>query len=463
MSIPGIITLPGLAKRPSAGGNDANTVLLLHFDGADGATSTVDSAHGGAAPHSPFTFNAPSALKVAQAKFGSASLQPSATGTDGGYVSLPYSADFDFGTTTDFTMEAWIYMLAQPAPYWQFCGGNGAGFQFGMNMNGVGMNCWTPGNYHVFGWPGSPGSLPLNSWHHCAIQRAGAIWVGYVDGVQCPNTFNEAATTCSLGAGNALRIGSYSSYGLKGYMDEMRISRVARYVTSGVTPPPTSAFVLDSNTKLLSHFDGANNATSATDDTGKTLTFNGTAQLSTAKQKFGTASLSPNTDGTSLGYVSSPYSSDFDFGTADFTVELFVNFTSMTPTNQGLIGGNYAVGWQLYWNNSNKLSYWTPGNTRVMGWLGGGTPTLGTWYNIVLQRKSGTVTCWVNGTQLYTGTDTASFTLGGTNPLLIGAYDTNTPSYTVYGYIDEVRISNVARYYPAGALPSFTPPSLPYG
>ncbi len=40
-------------------------------------------------------------------------------------------------------------------------------------------------------------------------------------------------------------------------------------------------------TKLLLHFDGANNATTYTAETGQTVTFAGGAKLSTTQAKFG--------------------------------------------------------------------------------------------------------------------------------------------------------------------------------
>ena len=68
----------------------------------------------------------------------------------------------------------------------------------------------------------------------------------------------------------------------------------------------------------LLHFDGANGATTTTDDTGKAVTMFGSAQLGTAQSVFGGASLD-NTGGA--GRVEIVHGPDFDFGTGAFLIE----------------------------------------------------------------------------------------------------------------------------------------------
>ena len=60
-----------------------------------------------------------------------------------------------------------------------------------------------------------------------------------------------------------LWIGGYTNaQGLNnGYIDEIRLSNVARY-TSASFVPPTDAFTVDNNTYFLHHMDGTNGSTS---------------------------------------------------------------------------------------------------------------------------------------------------------------------------------------------------------
>ena len=88
---------------------------------------------------------------------------------------------------------------------------------------------------------------------------------------------------------------------------------------------------IDAYTKALLHFDGADESTTFTDESGKTWTAQDNAQLDTSVKKFGTAS--GLFDGTG-DYVDSEVSADFGFGTDDFTVDFWMK--------SGQSSGNYV-------------------------------------------------------------------------------------------------------------------------
>ena len=93
------------------------------------------------------------------------------------------------------------------------------------------------------------------------MSRSGNTCKIFLDGVEK----GSATFTNSITTGNPNEIASSPTYGYKNlYMDELRISRIARY-TSGFTAP-TAEFVNDSNTVLLVHFNGTNGSTTFTDD-----------------------------------------------------------------------------------------------------------------------------------------------------------------------------------------------------
>ena len=85
---------------PLAEGNDSFTKVLLHFDGADAATTITDDNAGGSA-HT-WTAAANAQIDTAQFVFGGASLLIDGTGD---YVSTPDHADFTLGSS-DFAVEA---------------------------------------------------------------------------------------------------------------------------------------------------------------------------------------------------------------------------------------------------------------------------------------------------------------------------------------------------------------------
>lgn len=79
--------------------------LMVRFDGADGATSAVDSSPYGHV----LTFNGNAQLDTAQKFDGVSSLLLDGTGD---YVSLPNSRAFDIGAGEDFTIRARVRLAA---------------------------------------------------------------------------------------------------------------------------------------------------------------------------------------------------------------------------------------------------------------------------------------------------------------------------------------------------------------
>ena len=90
------------------------------------------------------------------------------------------------------------------------------------------------------------------------------------------------------------------------------------YIT--VSAPSTDG--IDQYTKLMLHFNGPNGSRTFTDSeqTPKTVTGHGDAQISTAYSEFGGASL--KLDGSSGSYLSAPASPDWNFS-GDFTIDFW--------------------------------------------------------------------------------------------------------------------------------------------
>lgn len=182
----------------------------------------------------------------------------------------------------------------------------------------------------------------------------------------------------------------------------------------------------------------------------------GSAYSDTANSKFGVASLNATAGGS---YAQFPFSSDWQFGSGQFTVEVWAYFTSHNASQYEAIidqwsgSGNYA--WWLGMSNSGQLAflYTTDGSTTQT--LGAAyTPTLNTWIHIAVDRDaSNVVRVYANGVVVASATISATIAPANTGTLTLGLGGDGASKF--YGYIDEVRISKgVARY--AGA---FTPPS----
>lgn len=213
----------------------------------------------------------------------------------------------------------------------------------------------------------------------------------------------------------------------------------------------------DSYTKLASHFDGANGATAYTDPIADAATFYGTAQLSTAQYKFGTASLL--LDGNS-DYVTYPDSDSWYFGTGDFTIDCWVMFTSIATTNWIICQTNNQV------SNVSFGLWWWSGGSLVFGYSTNGTsvteltnswsPSINTWYHIAVVRYGDTLTMYIDGVKLGDTKTISGSLYNSSAKLAIGVKYGGAEYYS--GYIDEFRISKgVARW-----TSNFTPPISPY-
>jgi len=224
----------------------------------------------------------------------------------------------------------------------------------------------------------------------------------------------------------------------------------------------TTGDVYYPQTSLLMHFNGTNGSTTMTDSSKNNVSFtvNGNSQISTAQSKFGGASIL--FDGTG-DYLSSPSTSNFAFGTGDFTIECWAYKNS--GTNNGILHLSSTAG-GLQANSSTNLAIAlfstgtgtfyannTSYNTSAF------TNTTNTWNHYAIVRSNGVTKLYFNGnlvTDIGTSgaiTDTTNYT--GTYLAIGGYYST---SYLWNGYIDEFRITNgVARY-----TSNFTPPTAQF-
>ena len=95
--------------------------------------------------------------------------------------------------------------------------------------------------------------------YHVALTWTGTVWHFWINGVDQGTPYTHGAP--AIGS-VAMQISGYSTTagGITGYVDEVRISNIARYTTTFI--PPTGPFTTDANTEMLYHFDAPSAATS---------------------------------------------------------------------------------------------------------------------------------------------------------------------------------------------------------
>lgn len=198
-------------------------------------------------------------LSTAIKKFGSASLALDGTGD---YAFIQSSNDFAYGTD-DFTIEMWIYRTVSGATQVLLDQrtANPTNFAPVVFINTSNALQYNDGASSVI--IGAT-TVPLNAWSHAALSRNGTSTRLFLNGVQQGSTYtdtrNYIATPVTIGA----RFNDTQHF--TGYIDEVRITKgFARYTANFVAP--LSAFISDTDTKLLLHFNGENNSTLFVDDT----------------------------------------------------------------------------------------------------------------------------------------------------------------------------------------------------
>jgi len=160
-------------------------------------------------------------------------------------------------------------------------------------------------------------------------------------------------------------------------------------------------------------------------------------------------------DGTG-DYLSIASSSDFTFGTGDFTVELYVNATNFT--NRGTFYDSRAVGGTTGITIGHEAS---TGELRVYMNATSGSDitaqstdfTTDTWYHVAVTRSSGTVRLFIDGILKDSGTRTSD--MNNTNAVNIGYKTYDSSGYDYFsGYVSNFRILKGTALYTA----DFTPP-----
>jgi hypothetical protein len=213
---------------------------------------------------------------------------------------------------------------------------------------------------------------------------------------------------------------------------------------------------------MLIHSDSTNGNQVFIDSSpeGHTLGYTGSMQHSGGAAKIGATSLL--FDGNS-DYIHSDLNAtgDLDWGTADFTLDFWVNPTS---TSLGTVvlsqqyGATYvdSVSW-VRWVTSDiatpvlQLNHSGTGNQQVNSSSSSlAAMSIGTWYHYAITRSGGNTHFWRDGVLNVTNSALGSTNFG--NPATDGDMKfgarTHGSGWTQWlnGYYDEIRISSKARW-----------------
>jgi hypothetical protein len=218
------------------------------------------------------------------------------------------------------------------------------------------------------------------------------------------------------------------------------------------------------------HFDGTNGSTAFTDVTGKVWTRNGTVTaLDTSIKKFGTASLNigTSTGGATNNGINTPASSDFDFGTGEFTVACWCYFSASESyqtlfNSNGDDSGGIIAGSLIIQTGTALDPIVYIGGTSRLASSASATSASEEYWEFCRDKSTGDIL------RMYrSGVSVGSFDLasissptisGSTYRAAWGAYANG--HYAMDGYLDDCQVYK-GRCLHAGGT-TFTPPTSPF-
>jgi len=294
-----------------------------------------------------------------------------------------------------------------------------------------------------------------NQWTYVTAVRTGNTLKLFVNGVEGLSTsfadFTNYTGTLTIGSSTNWN----SNYPFSGYLSDVRVVKGTAVYTSAFTPP-TAPLTAITNTKLLLNMADAQAIDSAAQNN---LTLFGTAKLSTAQKKFGTASLL--LDGNS-DYVAIPAINL----TGSFTLEFFAYLNAWpNSSNFDMFYGQASSVYMCFTSGINgsgsdrsiQLAYDPSGYSGITQFNVNSAMNAGAWHHVAITKNSSNVhVCYIDGTAVTATNATKANTFFTTGTHFIGrGY---SPSYHYFGgYIDDFRISQLVRY-----TSNFTAPTEPF-
>jgi hypothetical protein len=366
----------------------------------------------------------------------------------GDYLSLTNSSALAFGTN-DFTVEFWSYLTVAKSA------GSGMGFihgtsgsgNFGMSTDFINIYAFTVGGSGL-----SFAYVPkVDRWTHYAFVRSSGSAKLYVDGVQVGTS--QSYTTNITGLTGSTYVGAETgptNY-YTGYLTGLRYVNGTAVYTANFTPATTSLTAV-TNTQLLTlQYRQPHNNHSFQDSSSNQflITRNGNATQGTFSPFSQTGWSTYLYD----GLIQASMSTNGQFGTGDFTVDLWVYPQSGSQSTGNVIWSfaQYPNGIFITYNNDGTISVFSNGATRITG--GAGTLTFNSWSHIAVSRSSTALRLFLNGSQIgITYTDSSNYTQGFYG---IGRPD-DVASYYYRGYLSNFRVVKGTALYTANFTPSTT-------
>ena len=461
-------TSGNLTFRASDGVNIVSAIseFTISFTVANSRfTSLLTKAAGNAGTNSTFTDGSTNSHTItAVGDTHSSSFTPHHPGGystyfdgSGDYVQVASSSDFAFGSN-DFTIEFWAYpeAIATAAVLDPRTTDSQAVPWIGLRNTGY-FYYYVSGSNRIVG---TTGTVTANNWYHVAVSRSSGTTKMFVNGTQIGSDYSDSTSYVQGGPWRTGTRYNNATLPFKGYIRDFRcINGTALYTADFTTP--TESLTAVANTKLLhSHLpyfaDGSSNS--------HTITVNGDTKV----KPFGPYDYEPysvSSHGASVyldgsgDRITIPWHNGFDFGSGDFTIEMWYNLSDV----EGLIswGSSASDRFDITATSNNliRVLYNHPSYTNFDN-RNGSDALPNVWQHFACVRHGDTLTYYINGVLQATQAFAAGalMPVDTANGITIGArrYATST-SDSSQGYFKDVRIVKGTAVYTS----DFTPPTAP--
>ena len=369
-------------------------------------------------------------------------------------LTAPSASAFDLSGSS-FTIQCWMYMIATSGYRTLICkrpAGGGPSYSLKVPDGTNSLAFGNTANEIAF-----TGSITYNSWMHIAIVCNGTNTKLYMNGVY-DSTVALAATSNNT---DPIAIGGNVNNGneyMTGYISNMQVLKGVQLYSSNFTPPTAPATAI-SGTSLLTcqsnRFidNSTNNFTITASGSPSVQRFNPFG----ASTAYSTSVIGGSGYFQSVGsfqYLQVANNTALQFGTGDFTVEGWFYMTGATFSNNCL----FSIG---YYNSGMLLRYVAAGtdsfyfNNAGYNWNPSTNFRLNQWNHVAVVRNGTTVSIYVNGTSVFSVTNSSSLAQSTATSIGTATHDTNNEC--CLGYISDFRMVKGTAVYTS----NFTPPTAP--
>jgi len=153
-------------------------------------------------------------------------------------------------------------------------------------------------------------------------------------------------------------------------------------------------------------------------------------------------------------YLLTSSSSDYTFGTGDFTVEHWIkpnDFATAQVIDARMNGASSSTNWCTYITTDKTYRFFASGSDKITSNI---KLSQGVWSHIAIVRNGGTTTLYVNGISQGTYSDSNNY---NNTQITIGIHGPNRSSYALQGELSNVRVIKGTAVYTSSFRPPYEP------